>query len=249
MAREPFETGGSRAALEALRDALGDETLREATGDGRPPSTAPPPARLDDGALASPAVGDAEVNGTSGAGVTRPDELGGDDMGFWTFFLLAVGVAAIGCASPLDSASGSGGDASEGGDGGSGAAGTTTTGSSTASTTSTTSTSGPITTSTSTETSTGTGAGGGDAMCEGGDCASCQTCAVTSACAAEYDACQANPDCVALNGCLNGCADTTCQQACTDSYPGGAAALQAAATCVYCTACYVSCNGAALGCP
>lgn len=115
---------------------------------------------------------------------------------------------------------------------------------------SSTGTSASSTSSTSASTSTTTSTGG--QVCDGTlDCATCQNCAVSGPCVNQYTACINDPQCIGLNDCLNTCnpADQSCLDACAASYPQGAGLLQAAASCVFCSACYSDCDGASIGCP
>jgi hypothetical protein len=148
----------------------------------------------------------------------------------------------------------------EDGTGGEGATGpnvTTASGSSSSSssTATTTTTAGASTASAATSSSTATTAAStttGGQTCDGTlDCAACQTCAVGGPCATQYAACINDPQCTALNDCLNACTpgDQPCLDGCSASYPQGAGLLQAAASCVFCVACYSDCDGASIGCP
>jgi hypothetical protein len=92
----------------------------------------------------------------------------------------------------------------------------------------------------------------GGSTCDGSlDCGTCQTCAMQGPCVNQYVACTNSPPCTALNDCLNACppGDQPCLDGCAATYPEGAPLLQAAATCVFCTACYSDCDGASIGCP
>jgi hypothetical protein len=175
-------------------------------------------------------------------------------MRLWTLFMLVVGLMA--CAAPiedegggdegddddlgLESPSGSGGD----GGGGGSSASTSASGS-----TSTSSTTGASTSSSANSTSA---SGGGMGACEASasDCVACQTCAMQTECAAQFGACQANAECVALNTCLNGCppGDQACLDGCAVAHPNGEADLETAANCVFCSSCPIDCDGQSLGC-
>jgi len=178
---------------------------------------------------------------------------GDDEMSFWTFFVLALGAGALAsCAAPIDSNSGGDGGSgaaenlTTGAEGVGGATGTSSSASSSASVTSSIATSSSVSTTVSSST-------GGPMACDSNDptaCAACQQCAVTGMCSAAYGACQSNAECVALNGCLNGCmGDAACEDGCKTAHPMGQSDLANAANCVYCQACYMTCNGKGFGCP
>jgi hypothetical protein len=97
---------------------------------------------------------------------------------------------------------------------------------------------------------TTSGAGGSIAACQQTSCAppgggGCVTCAIDGACAADYQACLASPDCQSIDGCWAGCSagDTTCQSACLADNPDGADAYQELNSCIYCTTCATACPG------
>jgi hypothetical protein len=78
------------------------------------------------------------------------------------------------------------------------------------------------------------------------DCQDCQTCAFDSLCMTQYADCQAEPQCIALDECVSACreGDDACVQACVDANPNGADPLLALLECIFCDACYVTCDGA-----
>ncbi len=69
------------------------------------------------------------------------------------------------------------------------------------------------------------GTGGTTGDCTDGGTGTCQQCvqaAQSGCCMAEFAACGANPSCVALNTCLDGCGeDESCIDGCISSNPGG----------------------------
>ncbi len=77
------------------------------------------------------------------------------------------------------------------------------------------------------------------------DCDACQTCSFDWDCGSQYSECQAEPECLALNF-VNDCAaaDDTCIQACVDANPNGVDPLVSLIDCIYCDACYETCDGA-----
>jgi len=82
------------------------------------------------------------------------------------------------------------------------------------------------------------------------DCAACQTCAFDLDCICQHNDCEAEPECLALNDCANACAanDQACVDACVDANPNGVNPLLALIDCIYCDACYVTCDGANAEC-
>jgi hypothetical protein len=73
-------------------------------------------------------------------------------------------------------------------------------------------------------------------------CSSCATTADMTKCKSQYDACQANPSCVALGKCLAGCANQTCAQNCASMYSSILNIWNAHATCICNTACSLECK-------
>jgi hypothetical protein len=157
--------------------------------------------------------------------------------------LMLVQPASSGCAAPLEPTpvdeaapdEGTGGEP----DLGQGGAGTASTGATSASSTAATGGTG----------ANGTGGSGGNApvpSCDSPDpnqCVTCQQCAATTQCKPEYDACTTTPDCTNLSNCLTACnAEPTCEDTCLTQHPSGAPLLEAAANCLYCSACPASCN-------
>ncbi|MCC6551914.1 MAG: hypothetical protein IT372_02685 [Polyangiaceae bacterium] len=74
-----------------------------------------------------------------------------------------------------------------------------------------------------------------DASCAGGDeLQPCSYCLAES-CDDEMNACLADPECVALYNCLDGCApvDLACQQGCYDAHGAGVPKLQDLLECAY----------------
>ncbi len=100
-----------------------------------------------------------------------------------------------------------------------------------------------------------TGSGG---TCDSGTapdmsaCSQCQTCAQAGPCIGPNNDCANDPACGMLVDCLNACAanDTNCSDACNNNAPASAVTEnQNYLTCLYCTACPISCDGAGAGCP
>ncbi|NUO47732.1 MAG: hypothetical protein HOV80_02625 [Polyangiaceae bacterium] len=137
------------------------------------------------------------------------------------------------------------------GDGNSGAGGSGNTTSSTKATSTKASTTGPTSSSSVTTGSTSqvgptatttTGPTGCDAEAT---CNDCQACSFGADCATQYDACGNNPECFALNDCLNLCQDQACIDQCVTDHAAGVDDLLGLIDCIYCDACYVTCDGAA----
>jgi len=79
---------------------------------------------------------------------------------------------------------------------------------------------------------------------EKGDCAACVSCATSSLCAAQLDACQKSSACVGLDQCLPLCgADVDCKQQCVANNSDGAALFEAADRCLRCEQCPKDCAG------
>jgi hypothetical protein len=88
--------------------------------------------------------------------------------------------------------------------------------------------------------------------CDGtGNCESCSACAQTNGgpCVAAVEACFSDVECSAFNDCIIPCGDQACVDACSATYPNGAALYAAAVACIYCDACPSDCDGASAGCP
>jgi hypothetical protein len=151
--------------------------------------------------------------------------------------LIAAGVA---CGESETDDDGEGGSGGSGGETGTTKATTTATKASTGTGTGTT---GTGTTATGTST---TSAG----SCDMGTCDECQQCAFAADCSSEADACAGNPECLALNMCIGMCPanDQACVDQCFADHPEGEADLGALAQCVFCDACFVTCDGAGAGC-
>jgi len=151
-----------------------------------------------------------------------------------TTMLLGAACAGRATLGPLDDetgtsssgsgAGGSGGTSSNGGMGGMG--NTTTTNTSTTSTTSTTT--GPTT-------------------CDmSGDCGACAQCSMQGPCGPLFQACQANPECVAFGDCLNNCGNQQgCFPSCAQMFPNGVQDYITAIQCVVCDECEFDCAGQA----
>lgn len=73
----------------------------------------------------------------------------------------------------------------------------------------------------------------------GGD--DCQTCA-NSSCSSQVNACNSNPDCIAIFKCVANCQDQTCFDKCIKDNPGGAADFNATYQCLG-TNCQEACSG------
>lgn len=84
---------------------------------------------------------------------------------------------------------------------------------------------------------------GGQTGCDQGDCTACITCSIApgAACEDEENACGAEPDCVALADCLQGCFDQACVDTCENNHPTGAPLLLAFSQCIG-TECPISCQ-------
>lgn len=93
----------------------------------------------------------------------------------------------------------------------------------------------------------------------GTDHASCEDCqdvefAAGGCCVTEFDACAANAACIALNNCINACADDACVQTCFDDNPAGVNTFTTLITCGFgddtgsVGACGTVCVGAAPSC-
>jgi hypothetical protein len=158
--------------------------------------------------------------------------------------LMLVHPSSTGCAAPLEPApvDDSSRDEGTGGEPDPGNGGATTAAAAGGASNTTTSSSGGTAAST-------TGAGGTatpEPTCDSPDpnqCVTCQQCAATTQCKPEYDACTTAPDCTNLSDCLTTCnAEPTCEDNCLTQHPSGAPLLEAAANCLYCTACPASCN-------
>jgi hypothetical protein len=67
-------------------------------------------------------------------------------------------------------------------------------------------------------------------------CAAC----VQASCSTQVAACATGTQCATYNQCLGGCADTTCDTACTNAYPAGASAAAALGSCTQtsCSQCF-----------
>ena len=85
-------------------------------------------------------------------------------------------------------------------------------------------------------------------MCDSGDCASCQDCSFNGPCFLETQACTNNQDCIDLINCLGECFDQACYDECSMQYAGGLDDYSNLVYCVFCDACYFSCDGASAGC-
>ncbi len=81
----------------------------------------------------------------------------------------------------------------------------------------------------------------------GKTCAACTQAAMTGACKAKVSACQASPECLALDSCVRGCSDTTCQDNCVDAHPDGLDALNGVLGCYCDTACVTECKAECSG--
>ena len=92
----------------------------------------------------------------------------------------------------------------------------------------------------------GAGQGGGSTvMCSQiPACSICAECTADGPCMTEYAACQQNPECIDLFTCHRDClpSDTTCPDACDQTYPGGLAEFGAFRTC-YESECSMACGG------
>jgi hypothetical protein len=164
---------------------------------------------------------------------------------------LGAGAASTTACSSVVRDEGVGGD----GAGGDGTSYTSTTKSSSSTTTSTyavsTSGVGPSTTPTTTTYSSVMSTYGVGPSCDmEADCTACQTCAFDADCSTEASNCGSEPECLSLNDCLGDCApdDDACVQACNDANPNGVDPLGALVDCIYCDACFVTCDGAGNGC-
>jgi hypothetical protein len=98
-------------------------------------------------------------------------------------------------------------------------------------------------------TGSGTGTDGGTptGVCDVGHCGTCLTShCVVEFCLAEYDTCNANPECFALYECRIDCSieDTACYDQCEADHPGGVDDLYTLYACILCQACYLDCDGA-----
>lgn len=157
---------------------------------------------------------------------------------------LGAGAASTAACSSVPREEGAGGDGAGGEDG----SGLTTTHTSTVNSSGSAPSTTPSTTSYPSAVSTyGVGPSGCDTE---PDCSACQTCAFDADCSAEAADCTAEPECLSLNECTNACAayDDACIQACVDANPNGVDPLSALIDCVYCDACYVTCDGISGAC-
>jgi len=134
-----------------------------------------------------------------------------------------------------------------GGAGGTSGTGTTTN-TSQASTGNTTATGSPTTTAS-------TGSGG---SCDSGSmpdmtaCSACQTCSQNSVCMTETNNCTNDSACMTLLNCEAACTpnDTACFNGCENAAPAASlTTYNVLYTCTFCTACPISCDGKAAGCP
>ena len=63
-------------------------------------------------------------------------------------------------------------------------------------------------------------------------CFDCQVCSAMGPCKPENDACVANPECVELADCINGCQDQFCVDDCVLAHPEGVDDLNAYLLCL-----------------
>lgn len=88
----------------------------------------------------------------------------------------------------------------------------------------------------------------GQDSCYDGTCngpAACNACAAGEPreCAAEFAACEANPECVALGACLGPCTTADCQNACVEANPAGLDDYNNRASCLCYEGCANECSG------
>lgn len=100
---------------------------------------------------------------------------------------------------------------------------------------------------------TSSGGAGGAATCDslatcGNTGEGCVACAIGGACAAAYDGCFGNDQCVAYQQCIHDCLeDAACLAACEQASPDGKAPYDVFFQCVLCEQCPISCAPAS--CP
>jgi hypothetical protein len=76
-----------------------------------------------------------------------------------------------------------------------------------------------------------------------GECEVCSGQTPAGACTAEYTACQASKECVAIDECMHACpsGNSACFQGCVGMYPVATPTYFDYSACVYCGACSMSC--------
>jgi hypothetical protein len=85
--------------------------------------------------------------------------------------------------------------------------------------------------------SKGGSAGAGGTIDGGGGCDPC----MTTSCATQLAACDANTDCAAIRTCYDGCTDDACMANCYDQHPAGQSLEDAIGTCA-CSSCKTPCE-------